>query len=147
MKAFPSNQQGTTIALSASVEPKSAEESINLGLEIFKDKAAPLKTRAAKALNLFNRAKGMAPNDDEMRAALYNGACCDVQLGNWDDAADGSRPEPYDGAAPFSASHERRCRAALASLPSASSVTTLPATKSGSNRSSAPDTAAAASCC
>jgi hypothetical protein len=35
---------------------------------------------------------------------------------DWDDAADGSRPEPYDGAAPFSASHERRCRAALASL-------------------------------
>ncbi|GHP12281.1 hypothetical protein PPROV_001100900 [Pycnococcus provasolii] len=91
LKAFPSNQQGTTIALSASVEPKSAEESINLGLEIFKDKAAPLKTRAAKALNLFNRAKGMAPNDDEMRAALYNGACCDVQLGNWDDAADALR--------------------------------------------------------
>ena len=55
LKAFPSNQQGTTIALSASVEPKSAEESINLGLEIFKDKAAPLKTRAAKALSSWRK--------------------------------------------------------------------------------------------
>jgi hypothetical protein len=55
---------------------------------------------------------------DAMRAARVL-TLADAELDairDWDDAADGSRPEPYDGAAPFSASHERRCRAALASL-------------------------------
>ena len=54
---------------------------------------------------------------DAMRAARVL-TLADAELDairDWDDAADGSRPEPYDGAAPFSASHERRCRAALAS--------------------------------
>ena len=54
---------------------------------------------------------------DAMRAARVL-TLADAELDairDWDDAADGSRPEPYDGAAPFSASHERRCRAALTS--------------------------------
>ena len=73
------------------------------------------------------------PDDDAVDARRVRGARClgadamraarvltlaDAELDairDWDDAADGSRPEPYDGAAPFSASHERRCRAALAS--------------------------------
>ena len=41
-----------------------------------------------EALRLFSAAMTLRPNDDEARAALYNGACAKVKLKDWQGAAD-----------------------------------------------------------
>lgn len=46
------------------------------------------KAEYEEALQLFSRAMSLSPNEDEARAALYNGACAKAKLKNWQGAAD-----------------------------------------------------------
>ena len=61
--------------------PGSASEAVQQGQQAF-DKA-----EYDAALQLFSRAMTMRPNDDEARAALYNGACAKAKLKDWQGAA------------------------------------------------------------
>lgn len=62
--------------------PGSASEAVLQGQQAF-DKA-----EYPEALQLFSRAMTLRPNEDEARAALYNGACAKAKLKDWQGAAD-----------------------------------------------------------
>ena len=62
--------------------PASAREAVQDGQQAF-DQA-----EYDEALRLFSAAMTLRPNDDEARAALYNGACAKVKLKDWQGAAD-----------------------------------------------------------
>ena len=62
--------------------PRSATEAVEKGQQAF-DRA-----EYEEALQLFNRAMTLRPNEDEARAALYNGSCAKVKLKDWQGAAD-----------------------------------------------------------
>ena len=62
--------------------PGSASKAVLQGQQAF-DKA-----EYDEALQLFSRAMTLRPNDDEARAALYNGACAKAKLKDWQGAAD-----------------------------------------------------------
>lgn len=62
--------------------PRSATEAVEKGQQAF-DRA-----EYEEALQLFSRAMALRPNEDEARAALYNGSCAKVKLKDWQGAAD-----------------------------------------------------------
>ena len=67
----------------AAAAPKSAREAVELGQHSFDRK------QYAEALQLFRAAMELQPNEDEARAALYNSACANARLKNWQAATDG----------------------------------------------------------
>lgn len=69
-------------ATSVQALPNSASEAVQKGQQAF-DRA-----EYGEALQLFSRAMSLSPNDDEARAALYNGACAKAKLKQWQGAAD-----------------------------------------------------------
>ena len=69
-------------ASSAQATLGSASEAVQQGQQAF-DRA-----EYDTALQLFSKAMFMRPNDDEARAALYNGACAKAKLKDWQGAAD-----------------------------------------------------------
>ena len=71
--------ESTQSAISVEALPCSATE---------KGQQAFDRAEYEEALQLFSRAMTLRPNEDEARAALYNGACVKVKLKNWQGAAD-----------------------------------------------------------
>lgn len=59
-----------------------AKQAVELGLQRFE------AGDAQAALDLFLRAQQLRPNDDELRAALYNAACAFTKLKRWSEATD-----------------------------------------------------------
>lgn len=74
--------ESTQSATSVEALPRSASEAVKKGQQAF-DRA-----EYEGALQLFSRAMTLRPNEDEARAALYNGACAKVKLKDWQGAAD-----------------------------------------------------------
>lgn len=70
------------VSVSSRDIPASAREAVQDGQQAF-DQA-----EYGEALRLFSAAMTLRPNDDEARAALYNGACAKVKLKDWQGAAD-----------------------------------------------------------
>ena len=62
--------------------PKSARDAVERGQQCFNRGAY------ADALQLFRVALELQPDEDEARAALYNGACAQAKLKQWQAAAD-----------------------------------------------------------
>lgn len=64
------------------IRPTTSKACVETGLEVFR------VGDAEAALELFQRALQLNPNDDEARAALYNSACALTKLNRWQEAAD-----------------------------------------------------------
>ena len=74
--------KSSQVSVSSRDIPASAREAVQDGQQAF-DQA-----EYGEALRLFSAAMTLRPNDDEARAALYNGACAKVKLKDWQGAAD-----------------------------------------------------------
>ena len=74
--------KSSQVSVSSRDIPASAREAVQDGQQAF-DQA-----EYGEALRLFSAAMTLKPNDDEARAALYNGACAKVKLKDWQGAAD-----------------------------------------------------------
>lgn len=62
--------------------PTSAKEAIETGTTEFE------KKNYEDALQLYQKAMGMSPDNDEARAAMYNSACVHAKQGRWQAATD-----------------------------------------------------------
>jgi len=62
---------------------ETVKEVVNAGLEALEKNSDPIK-----AMELFNKALEMNPDEKEASAAAYNIACCYVELEDWQKAAD-----------------------------------------------------------
>ena len=63
--------------------PQSAREAVERGQQCFD------RRQYAEALQLFQAALELQPDEDEARAALFNGSCAHARLKQWKAAADG----------------------------------------------------------
>ena len=82
-KADPPSSGGAPGAATAEPAPKSAREAVERGQQCFD------RRQYAEALQLFQAALELRPDEDEARAALYNGSCAHARLKQWKAAADG----------------------------------------------------------
>lgn len=76
-------RRGLKERCSAAGGPSTAREAVETGLATLKDDKNP-----AKALKLFQEALDLRPDEEEMRAAVYNSACCYTKLNRFSEAAE-----------------------------------------------------------
>ncbi len=69
-------------AFAASNNTKTATQAVEEGLKLFST------GNVDDALHLFQEAQRLQPNEDEMRAALYNAACCLTKQKRWGEATE-----------------------------------------------------------
>ena len=65
------------------ISVQTAEEAVNEGLAALEKRSNPIE-----AIELFRRALVMNPTAQEASAAIYNIACCYVEMKEWQKAAD-----------------------------------------------------------
>ena len=78
MRAAPSSSAPTR-----AVDPTSAKEAVERGLQQFKE-----RKDYAEAVRLFTLSLAMQPNEEEALAACYNLGCAHARLKQWKPAAD-----------------------------------------------------------
>lgn len=78
-----SNSRAKRILLRCKVSsrPDSARGAVEGGLKVLKDKDVK------QALELFQLALDLEPDEEERRAAVYNSACCYAKLKRWEESA------------------------------------------------------------